>query len=89
MKSSKEEIVAFLEKEFPQSLEHCTIESVTSKAAVVYYHVDQRHQRPGGTISGPTMMTLADFALYIVKLLYYSYKIRKKLEITHRLSRST
>ena len=25
----------------------------------------------------------------IVKLLYYSYKIRKKLEITHRLSRST
>jgi len=26
---------------------------------------------------------------FIVKLLYYSYKIRKKLEITHRLSRST
>lgn len=25
----------------------------------------------------------------IVKLLYYSYKIRKKLEITHRLNRST
>ena len=25
----------------------------------------------------------------IVKLLYYSYRIRKKLEITHRLSRST
>ena len=71
MKSSKEEIVAFLEKEFPQSLEHCTIESVTSKAAVVYYHVDQRHQRPGGTISGPTMMTLADF-LYILQ---YSVKL--------------
>ncbi|MZY06289.1 thioesterase [Acinetobacter pittii] len=68
MKSSKEEIVAFLEKEFPPSLEHCTIESVTPKAAVVYYHVDQRHQRPGGTISGPTMMTLADFALYIAIL---------------------
>ena len=27
--------------------------------------------------------------LNIVKLLYYSYRIRKKLEITHRLSRST
>ena len=26
---------------------------------------------------------------YIVKLLYYSYRIRKKLEITHRLNRST
>lgn len=67
MKSSKEEIVEF-KKEFPPSLEHCTIESVTPKAAVVYYHVDQRHQRPGGTISGPTMMTLADFALYIAIL---------------------
>ena len=42
MKSSKEEIVAFLEKEFPQSLEHCTIESVTSKAAVVYYRSEER-----------------------------------------------
>ena len=29
------------------------------------------------------------FVNSIVKLLYYSYKIRKKLEITHRLSRST
>ena len=32
---------------------------------------------------------LGDLTKYIVKLLYYSYKIRKKLEITHRLSRST
>ncbi|GAA5558297.1 hypothetical protein Asch01_03053 [Acinetobacter schindleri] len=29
------------------------------------------------------------FVQTIVKLLYYSYRIRKKLEITHRLSRST
>lgn len=33
--------------------------------------------------------TLIGVVLSIVKLLYYSYKIRKKLEITHRLSRST
>ncbi len=38
------------------------------------------------------LISLRDFARQqgiIVKLLYYSYKIRKKLEITHRLSRST
>lgn len=35
------------------------------------------------------MMLLCYAIFYIVKLLYYSYKIRKKLEITHRLSRST
>ncbi len=50
-----------------------------------------------GIIFGsPTYMgsVTADFKKFmdstsIVKLLYYSYKIRKKLEITHRLSRST
>ncbi|MCU4313307.1 hypothetical protein KTG68_15325, partial [Acinetobacter variabilis] len=31
----------------------------------------------------------AESGFIIVKLLYYSYRIRKKLEITHRLSRST
>ena len=37
-----------------------------------------------------TKLTQAElFATDIVKLLYYSYKIRKKLEITHRLNRST
>lgn len=39
----------------------------------------------GGQDKGPAPY---DF-ICIVKLLYYSYKIRKKLEITHRLSRST
>jgi acyl-coenzyme A thioesterase PaaI-like protein len=67
MKSSKKKLWHFLKRNSTK-FEHCTIESVTSKAAVVYYHVDQRHQRPGGTISGPTMMTLADFALYIAIL---------------------
>ncbi|MFX8086067.1 benzoate/H(+) symporter BenE, partial [Acinetobacter baumannii] len=35
------------------------------------------------------LITFLASASGIVKLLYYSYKIRKKLEITHRLSRST
>ena len=37
MKSNVTEIVAFLEKEFPQSLEKCRIESVTERAATVVY----------------------------------------------------
>ncbi|MFX4728526.1 TIGR00366 family protein, partial [Acinetobacter baumannii] len=38
-----------------------------------------------------TMLIIVGYvvSVSIVKLLYYSYKIRKKLEITHRLSRST
>ena len=51
MKSNVTEIVAFLEKEFPQSLEKCRIESVTERAATVVYQVDERDLRPGGTVS--------------------------------------
>ncbi|MDQ9009232.1 PaaI family thioesterase [Acinetobacter gerneri] len=68
MKSTKSEIIHFLQKEFPQSLEKCEIEEVTEKGATVLYHVGASDLRPGGTISGPTMMTLADYALYIAIL---------------------
>ena len=68
MKSTKFEIVEFLKQEFPQSLEKCEIEEVSEKGATVLYHVGQSDLRPGGTISGPTMMTVADYALYIAIL---------------------
>lgn len=68
MKSSKDEINAFLEKEFPQSLKKCEIESVSDREATVIYHVDEHDLRPGGTVSGPSMMTVADYALYIAIL---------------------
>lgn len=67
-KASKAEIIQFLEKEFPQSLIKCEIEEVTKKGAIVIYHVDASDLRPGGTVSGPTMMTVADYALYIAIL---------------------
>ena len=68
MKSTKAEIIAFLQAEFPQSLEKCDIESVTAKGASIIYHIDAADLRPGGTVSGPTMMTAADYALYIAIL---------------------
>lgn len=68
MKSTKAEIIAFLQAEFPQSLEKCDIETVTEKGASIIYHVDAADLRPGGTVSGPTMMTAADYALYIAIL---------------------
>ena len=68
MKSTKAEIIAFLQAEFPQSLEKCDIESVTEKGASIIYHINAADLRPGGTVSGPTMMTAADYALYIAIL---------------------
>ncbi|WP_407308313.1 PaaI family thioesterase [Acinetobacter sp.] len=68
MKSNKAEIIEFLQREFPQSLEKCRIEAVVLKGATLLCDVSDQELRPGGTVSGPTMMTLADFALYVAIL---------------------
>jgi len=65
---SVDEIVKLLTVEFPQaffpgcglSIERADYGDVRIRRAV---HED--HLRPGGTISGPTMMELADFAMYV------------------------
>ena len=68
MRATKQEIINFLETEFAPSLKHCTIVEVGEKAATLIWHVTEKDLRPGNTVSGPTMMTLADFALYVAIL---------------------
>ena len=60
------ELSHFLKTEFPQN--KTLILSVGNKAATVKIQVGHGDLRPGGTISGPTMMALADVALYIAIL---------------------
>lgn len=61
------ELSDFLRTEFPQS--RCTLEDVDEDGSVVVAHpVGESELRPGGTVSGPVMMTLADVALYIAIL---------------------
>jgi len=61
------EIRDFLDHHFPQlkASGRFTVEELRPLGARrrATYHEDQI--RPGGTISGPTMMTLADVALYV------------------------
>jgi uncharacterized protein (TIGR00369 family) len=44
------------------------IESVDGHTLVMSLGVSERNVRPGGTLSGPTMMTLADSAAWLVIL---------------------
>lgn len=44
------------------------VESVDDEFVVLSMPVDDRHGRPGGTLSGPTMMTLADTAAWMAIL---------------------
>ena len=63
---SKEEMIAWFTSEFPQARDE--IEDFTADSIIVRHRVDERDLRPGGTVSGPTMMALADTAIYIALL---------------------
>lgn len=41
------------------------IESVAERRARVRLGIDPRNLRPGGTVSGPAIFTLADFSIYV------------------------
>ncbi|MEJ1161373.1 PaaI family thioesterase [Prosthecomicrobium sp. N25] len=71
MKMSADEVSAFLDREFPQIHEggRCfSVESLAPGEAVMRLKAAERHLRPGGTVSGPTLFTLADLAAYVVIL---------------------
>jgi uncharacterized protein (TIGR00369 family) len=67
---SAAEIHAFWDEHFPQIRSGPAIEvvSVGSGEVKVRLSPDERNLRPGGTVSGPTLFTLADVAAYAVLL---------------------
>jgi uncharacterized protein (TIGR00369 family) len=69
-KMSVAELEAFLGREFPQSFGSgdTTIESADGATCLLRQRYSDRMLRPGGTISGPTLMALADCAMYVVLL---------------------
>lgn len=64
--TSQAEIAQFLKQEFPQN--KSTVDSVGDRSATVRHPVGEAELRPGGTVSGPVMMTVADVALYVAIL---------------------
>ena len=69
-KMSVAELERFLRDEFPQAFsgDDITIESADGQTCLLRQRYSERMLRPGGTVSGPTLMTLADFAMYVVLL---------------------
>jgi uncharacterized protein (TIGR00369 family) len=70
-KLSVGELERLLSVEFPEMF-HATsgwvIEAVWHRGCLVRKRFDARSLRPGGTISGPTTMAMADFAIFIAIL---------------------
>ena len=69
-KMSVAEVEQFLRDEFPQAFsgDDITIESADGQTCLLRQRFSERMLRPGGTVSGPTLMALADFAMYVVLL---------------------
>ncbi|WP_201752104.1 PaaI family thioesterase [Microvirga arsenatis] len=68
---TRDELTAFLDREFPQihlGGRSYFVDEVGPLSARMRMAYHERHIRPGGTISGPAMMTLADLALYVAIL---------------------
>jgi acyl-coenzyme A thioesterase PaaI-like protein len=64
--ATQKEIVEFLAAAFPHS--KCIVDKVGDSSATVRHLVGATELRPGGTVSGPVLMTVADVALYVALL---------------------
>ncbi|HKO71723.1 MAG TPA: PaaI family thioesterase [Bradyrhizobium sp.] len=64
------ELESFLLTEFPQAFKagDISIESADGATCLLRQRYSDQMLRPGGTISGPTLMALADCAMYVVLL---------------------
>jgi uncharacterized protein (TIGR00369 family) len=64
---SADDLEAFFTSEFPQAAaggKHFTFERVEPGLTVLRLDPEDKHVRPGGTVSGPSLFTLADYAAY-------------------------
>lgn len=65
---SGEDIESWFRSHWPEFSDTISLEETGNGRARIRLRVGRRHLRPGQTVSGPTMMTLADTALYAALL---------------------
>jgi uncharacterized protein (TIGR00369 family) len=59
---------AFMQVAFPQVADDFVVERLGADGLTVRMAIADRHLRPGGTVSGPSMFALADVAIYLAVL---------------------
>ena len=68
LRLSANAVAEFLDEVFPGAMDHFLIEELEPMRARVRMIFSEFRLRPGGTISGPSLMTLADTALWVALL---------------------
>lgn len=61
-------LTAFLHSDFGQVATDFVVERADAAGVTLRLRVAERHLRPGGTVSGPSIFALADVALYLAIL---------------------
>ena len=62
------ELMAFLRRDFGQVAEEFAVERADASGVTLRLKVAERHLRPGGTVSGPSIFGLVDVAMYLAIL---------------------
>jgi len=68
MQMNVAELTRFLDQVFPQVGGEFLVESLEEEKILMRLSVQDKHLRPGGTVSGPSMFALADCAAYALVL---------------------
>ncbi|UYV39277.1 PaaI family thioesterase [Rhodobacteraceae bacterium D3-12] len=62
------ELMGYLDEVFPQVTGEFTVDRLDDMEIDLRLNVREKHLRPGGTVSGPSMFALADCAVYAIVL---------------------
>ena len=68
LKMTAAELADFMHEAFPQVADDFEILRLAPMEIDLALKVEDRHLRPGGTVSGPSMFSLADCAIYLAVL---------------------
>lgn len=83
LKMNATELMAYLDEVFPQVRGDFSIDKLEENVLHARLNVAERHLRPGGTVSGPSIFALADVAVYMAVL---SMTGREALAVTTNCS---
>jgi len=67
-KLSAEEMMDYLQEVFPQVRDDFAIDHLDGETVTMRLLTADRHLRPGGTVSGPSMFALADVTAYVATM---------------------
>lgn len=67
-KMTAQEMMDFLQEVFPQVKDDFAIDHMDGETVTMRLLTAERHLRPGGTVSGPSMFALADVTAYVATM---------------------